>query len=296
MTEIQDIINKYKNEVDHFDLELLIANSLGKPREFVLSYPENPLTSKQEVAINKNVKRRINGEPIAYILGHKEFYGLDFKVNKYTLIPRPETEFLVETALNLLKARKASVVQKATVVDVGTGSGNIIVSIAKTAEKSELRISNAEFFGIDISKEALKVAKSNAAVHHLDQKVNFINGSLLAPLLKNKELEASDLIIIANLPYLSKEIYQSAPIDVKKFEPKTALYSPEQGLQHYRKLLEQLKDLPSTNHQLKFSLLLEISPEQKQLLPEVVKPIFPKAKISFQKDLAAKWRVCKIII
>jgi release factor glutamine methyltransferase len=156
------------------------------------------------------------------------------------------------------------------------------------------------FFGIDISSEALKVAKQNAKLHNLAKKIKFLQGSLLDPIMKEfqaKKLMPDKLIVTANLPYLSKEIYSSAPIDVKKFEPKSALYSPEEGLQHYRKLLEQVSE-----HFIvvsgKFSVVcyLEISPEQKIPLQKLVTNIFPSAKTEFTKDLAGKWRICKIDI
>ena len=98
---ITDIINKYKNKISRLDLELLIAHSLGKTREFVLTYPEKTISKKQEVIIKKSIARRVKSEPIAYITGHKEFYGLDFTVNNKTLVPRPETELLVEEILKL---------------------------------------------------------------------------------------------------------------------------------------------------------------------------------------------------
>lgn len=298
MKTISDIQKAYFGKIDLTDIEILIVDSIGKSREFILAHPEYEIPSLKIEKLKLKISRRLKGEPIAYILGHKEFYGLDFMVNKHTLIPRPETELLVEIALDQLKVHKVSKVHKVIIVDIGTGSGNIIVSITKAIEKSKIQNATAEFVGIDISKDALKIAKKNAAIHNLDKKIAFLNGSLLTPIIENCKLkiENSKMIILANLPYLSKEIYQSAPIDVKKFEPKTALYSPEQGLQHYRRLLEQLKDLLAANRQLQISLLLEISPEQKTLLPAVIKPIFPKAKVSFQKDLAGKWRVCKIII
>jgi len=104
------------------------------------------------------------------------------------------------------------------------------------------------------------------------------------------------LIILANLPYLSKEIYSSVPADVKKYEPKSALYSPEAGLSHYHKLLKQI-DIISKNYELKHIIcIFEISPEQKQPIAKLIKIIFPYAKITFAKDLARKWRVCKIKI
>ncbi|HBI34426.1 MAG TPA: peptide chain release factor N(5)-glutamine methyltransferase [Candidatus Moranbacteria bacterium] len=293
---ISEIIQKYTNKLDYLDLEILIANSLGKTREFVLTYPEYKLTKFQISNFKFQINRRLKGEPIAYILGHKEFYGLDFIVNKHTLVPRPETELLVELVLNEISNFQFPI-SNLGIVDIGTGSGNIIISIANL--DSRLRGNDkVEYFGIDISKEALTIAKKNAAANGVDKKIKFLHGSLLEPFIGNWKLEIgnSTIVIVANLPYLSKEIYSSAPIDVKKFEPKSALYSPEAGLQHYRKLLEQLQDFLANCQLSHVTCFLEISPEQKQPLAKLIKSIFPKTKPEFKKDLAGKWRVCKIEI
>lgn len=290
MKTISNITKEYSSKLDYLDLELLIAHTLGKPREFVLTHPQQTLTKRQETIIEKNLKRRMRGEPVAYIVGHKEFYSLDFAVNNHTLVPRPETELLVDLAISELKIES-----QITFIDIGTGSGNIIVSLAHELEKTKsCQPSATSYCAIDISKEALKIAKKNARTHNVDKKIKFLNGDLLQPILKAKKLKTEKLIVLANLPYLSKEIYQSTPRDVKNFEPKSALYSPRAGLAHYKKLLKQVCEI-SKSYELKtVSCILEISPEQKQPLTEMVKKIFPKAKTTFYKDLAGKWRVCKI--
>jgi release factor glutamine methyltransferase len=292
---IAEITNKYKGKLDYLDREILIAHSLGKTREFVLTYPNHEISKSQISNLKLLLKRRVQKESIAHILGHKEFYGLDFIVNKDTLIPRPETEMMVEEVVILLRNMLRS---KITILDVGTGSGCIIVSIANL--NSRLRGNDkVKYFASDISKEALKIAKKNSKQHNLTEKITFLQGDLFLPFLKNKkltDLKVDQLIITANLPYLSKEIYQSAPLDVKKYEPKSALYSPELGLQHYRKLLEQLKLIPEDQQPKNINCLLEISPEQKKPLTKLIKDIFPAAEIEFKKDLANKWRICKINI
>ncbi len=296
---IKDLLKKYQGEIDRLDLEVLLAHSLGKTREFVLIYPEKELTSYQSSVISKLLKRRISGEPIAHLTKHKEFYGLDFIVNKHTLVPRPETEMLVENVLSHVISHQS--LKKVSIIDIGTGSGCIITSIANTLENNKKQSTldaKCIYCAIDISKEALKIAKKNATIHKVDKKIKFLPGNLLTPLIENYKLENKDskIIIIANLPYLSKEIYESAPIDVKKYEPKSALYSPEQGLQHYRKLLLQIRENLASHSTLHISCFLEISPEQKQQITKVITTIFPLAQIEFKKDLAGKWRVCRIEI
>ena len=286
MMTIFEIISKYKGKLDYLDIEIIIANSLAKTREFVLTYPEFKISKTKLERIEINIKRRLKGEPIAYIIGRKEFYGLNFIVNKSTLIPRPETEMIVELVKNEINKTESA----ADIIDIGTGSGCIIISVASTTNSK----SKLSFYGSDISKEALLVAKKNAKANGANKKIKFLHGNLLQPFLNNKKLISKKIIITANLPYLSRNIYQSAPIDVKKFEPKSALYSSENGLQHYRKLLQQTISLKNKENEI--IILLEISPEQKTLLTKIIKSITPLAEIEFKKDLAKKWRLCKIEI
>lgn len=281
--------------IDIHELQILMADILNKPKEFILAHPEFELTKTQEIKIKKAIARRITGEPIAYIRGNKDFYNINFVVNKHTLIPRPETELMVDLALNNLQ-KITDDKQQNTIIDIGTGSGNIIISLAKTIECSKSCVDSYKFFGIDISKDALRIARKNAKIHDVNKKIKFLHRDLLSNFDDVTMQKCANLVILANLPYLSAEIYRSAPKDVKKFEPKSALYSPEKGLLHYKKLLNQLKNNFKI-HQIKTAnCFLEISPEQKPLLSFLVKKIFPKAKTEFHKDLAGKWRMCEIQI
>ncbi|HBI17414.1 MAG TPA: peptide chain release factor N(5)-glutamine methyltransferase [Candidatus Moranbacteria bacterium] len=326
---IENIKKKYFKKLDSMDLDLLIAHVIKKEREFILAHPEYILNKNQELRIKNYVQRRLKNEPVAYILGEKEFYGLNFKVNRHTLIPRPETELMVELAMQKVISHQSSVIN---VVDIGTGSGNIVVSLAHSMEQEKFPISNLQspnksqkqnlkqknkenellsvncgletvnYFAIDISKEALKIAKQNAKLNKVSKNIKFLRGNLLDPFLNNLQatsykLQTTSLLILANLPYLSKEIYNACALNVKKYEPKTALYSANQGLSHYEKLFSQIKNIPkATNYKLQATVLIEISPEQKKLILPVIKKYFPKAKIEFKKDLAQKWRVCKVNI
>ncbi len=292
MITIQTILNKYRKKIDSLDLELLVAHELKKSREFVLAHPESTVTSKQESAISKLLRKRLRNEPLAYILGQKEFYGLDFKVTRDTLIPRPETELLVEQALQQISVIRNNPL---SIIDVGTGSGNIIISIAKNSGQLSMNNKNARYFAIDISEKALKVAKYNAKKHALT-KIKFLRGNLLDPLIRNLKLEIrnSKILILANLPYLSREIYSAATPTVKNFEPKSALYSPKAGLAHYEKLLKQIKKFTDHCSLITVHCFLEISPEQKKDLTLLIENILPSAEIQFEKDLAGKWRICVI--
>lgn len=290
MATIRDIIAQSCPKIDIFEIELIIAHILKKPREFVLAYPEYTLRKQQTENIRKNILRRTNHEPIAYILGHKQFYGLDFKTDKNVLIPRPETEMLVDTTIEEIRRKN----KKASIIDVGTGSGNIIISIADSIKKFKLPIADYRLLAIDISKKALHVAKHNAKKNKVDKKIKFIKSNLLSCLLKNNLMMKyfNNLIIVANLPYLSKKIYNATMPDVKNYEPKSALHSGKEGLDYYEKLFKQIKNILSKNYKLKIIIILEISPEQKNKITSLIKKYFSRSKITFKKDLVDRWRVC----
>ncbi len=292
MTNIEHFIRKYYLKIDSLDLELIIAAVLKKPREFVLSHPEYKIPKFKIKNLKLKISRRGRGEPLAYILGHKEFYGLDFKVDKNVLIPRPETELLVDLALKEALNTKYRILNT-SIIDMGTGSGNVIISV--TCNIKHVACDKMKFYGIDISKKALKIARKNAKLHKVNKKIKILQGNILEPILKNKKylIQNTRYIILANLPYVSKKIYAKSP--TIKHEPKLSLLSSEEGLHHYKKFLKQIKKLIVTCYMLYVTCLFEISPEQKPKLSKLIKYYFPKAGINFHKDLAGKWRVCEII-
>ncbi len=298
MATISDIQKKYRGKIDYLDLELIIAHAIGKSRESVLSHPEYELAKSPKLKVESYLSRRIKCEPLAYILGEKEFYGLKFKVNKNTLVPRPETEMMIDLVLHGIENETQNKKNKIIIADIGTGSGNIIISIASQLKNFEFRISDFDFFGIDISKKALDIAKQNAKSHRLNKKINFLHGNLLKPLGKKCSMfhAPCSMIIVANLPYLSPKIYASCSKDIKKYEPKSALISQKEGLAHYNKLLEQILALKQNCSMLHVSCFMEISPEQKNKISKLIKKHFPKVKIIFHKDLAGRWRVCQLKI
>jgi release factor glutamine methyltransferase len=308
---IQELLQKSSDKLKkisptgQLDAEILLAFVLKKSREFILTYPEKKITAHQLTNFNDAINRRFKNEPIAYILGQKEFYGLPFKVTKDTLIPRPETEFLVETAIKKISTIKQS--NHLTILDIGTGSGNIIISVVKNIEKQLINSNKIDYFGIDTSQKALAIAKYNAKKNKITNKIKFIQSDLLNYFVKNNLAikQFNNLIIIANLPYLSKKIYSSCATNVKKFEPRSALLSGTDGLDHYKELFRQIVflkkdyfmfhpprvDERSPRVEAGVSCFVEISPEQKKPIEKLIKKYFPLAKIVFQKDLAKKWRV-----
>lgn len=269
---VKQVLSKY-NKVE---IELLLAHVLKKPKEFLYLAPERKLSSYQVKSLSSMVKRRLNGEPVAYILGYKDFMGLRFKVNKNVLIPRPETEEMVERIMNHeLRIMNHG---KLKILDVGTGSGCIAVSLAK-----QLQISNIKYqiTGSDISKAALKVAKQNAKAHKV--KVRFV----LSDLLNN--VKGKFDILIANLPYVPATDYAKLKSGLK-YEPKNAIFVKEQGLYQIRRLLQQIASLkyrPSLAY-------LEFDPRQKNILTSLIKKFLTKGQANFYKDYAGHWRFVEI--
>ena len=268
------------NDTPLLDAKILLSFVTKKPKEFLYAHSEKKITAAQFLKFKKLITRRARHEPVAYITGHKFFYGLDFFVDKNVLIPRPETETLVEAAINE---------NLTTIVDVGTGSGAIAVSLAKN-------LPNAKIFATEISSGAINVAQKN--IKHHKVAVELLRGDLLTPTIKkleNCKLKIENLLITANLPYLTTRQWQKTQPEIKKYEPRLALDGGANGLKYYRQLLEQIK-LLITNYQLPITSIFEIDPSQKKSVTKSIKRAFPAAKIEIKKDLAMRDRVVIIKI
>lgn len=205
------------------DAHVLLATVLGVERAHLLGHPEQPLTETQAERYEAWVARHESGEPLAYILGRRGFYDLDLMVTPDVLIPRPETELLLERALAFAKDR-----QHLTVVDVGTGSGALAVTFA-------VHVPDANVYAIDVSEAALSVARENARAHGMGSNIVFANGNLLAPLV---EIGVTVDIIMANLPYIASD--EVPRLDVSRYEPTLALDGGPDGLDLVRQLLAQV--------------------------------------------------------
>lgn len=269
--------------IDPLDAELLLAHILGKTRESILAHPEQTLSWVESWRFGRLMKKRKHYIPLAYLTGHQEFYGLDFLVNKHTLVPRPDTEVLVERAIELLDNNKDAVI-----VDVGTGSGAIPIAVQKTMKQRSNKTIGV--FATDISKPALQVAKKNAKQYNAH--ITFLHGNLFEPfrLLSPFPISHSRLIITANLPYLTEEQF-AKEYSIQR-EPKSALVAKENGLALIRELLEQIQCADITNA----TILLEYDPSQTDALKKLVKKIFPNASVHIHKDLAGRDRVCEIVL
>lgn len=250
------------------EAELLLAHVLVRDRVYLYTHYDIPLNKNERDKYKQLILRRAKKEPLAYIIGYKEFMSLKYMVNPDVLIPRPETELLVETALELA-ARSGM----RRVCDVGTGSGAIAISLA-------YNLPAVDVYATDISEAALAVARENADRQGVE--VTFIQGDLLTPLA---EAEKFDLIT-ANLPYIPREEFVGLEVGVRGYEPALALLAPGDGLDLYRRLLPAcLKLLVDGGY-----VLLEISPHQADKARAMM-PGFMEVEIL--KDLAGRNRLVK---
>ena len=253
------------------DAQVLLAHILKATRVNALAYPERALTPKQASAYARLIERRAAHEPVAYLVGHREFMGLDFLTDARALIPRPETELLVEAALTELRARLAAAPSTPPVVaDIGTGSGAIALALAAL----EPRLPTV--YATDISADALTLAAENAARLGLTYRVTLLQGDLLAPLPEPVDA------LLANLPYVAPHDETTLPPDVRRFEPSLALYGDDDGLGHFRRLFAQTPGRLS----LGASLFLEFGYDQRAALDALIHATFPDADVRFAADYA----------
>jgi release factor glutamine methyltransferase len=206
------------------DAEVLLSHVTGLGRAALYIEWDRLLRNEEAAQYNDLINRRLSGEPVAYITGHKEFMGLDFFVSRSVLIPRPETELLVENALKIMPSSPV-------VIDVGTGSGAIAVSLAFYNRE-------ALVYAADRSAEALEVARRNAITHCVSDRVFLYHGDLLQPLKTYPAAGRVDLIA-ANLPYIAECDLPGLPGEVRIFEPRLALNGGVDGLEHYRRLIPE---------------------------------------------------------
>lgn len=291
MTTLHDFQKKYLPGIAPEDFFVLLAHATGKERVFLLAHPEHELSEEIEKKAGEYLKRRLKHEPVAYITGHKEFYGRDFRVTQDTLIPRPETELLVEATLHKIKSNELGILneeERIDIVDIGTGSGNIIITLAKEFSLLIHHVSYINFYGLDTSPQALVIAKENAKRHSVEDNVVFMQSDLLQNFLLPQE-KNRHVVITANLPYLSSEIYQASSRDVRDYEPQSALESGADGLDHYRALFRSLP--PFSKRYLSTTFFLEMSPEQSSSLLALISQAFPEATVRLFRDLAGKDRL-----
>lgn len=254
------------------EAQLLLAEVLGVERAYLLAHPEQHLSAEQVSAFAQLSQRRALGEPIAYILGRQAFYDGELQVSSAVLIPRPETEQLVERALSLARAYPAPLI-----ADIGTGSGAIAVTLAR-------HLPHAQVYACDISPQALSLARANAQAQAAS--LSFFEGDLATPLIQAK---VRVNLLCANLPYLTTEEWQSA--EVSRHEPRLALESGADGLDAIRALLAQAPQVcaPSAH------ILLEIGAGQATAVTALAQALHPHST-QVHRDYAGHDRIVEIAL
>jgi release factor glutamine methyltransferase len=255
---------KSTSSTPDLDADLILEYVLGISKLDMLLQDEYILSESEMLAVNKCVQDRLEHTPIAYIVGYKEFYGRKFIVNKDVLIPRPETEAIIDITKNIFAHIPTPIIW-----EIGTGSGCIAITLA-------LEIPKAQILASDISPHALQIAKNNDIILTGKQdNITWLEGDLLNT-FSTQNIKPD--IIIANLPYLNQNQYQDDSILA---EPDIALYSPNDGLEHYIRLLQEIK----SRFILYPDIILEINPEQASPLENYIKSLIPKSKITIYQDL-----------
>lgn len=258
----------------HEEAELLLASILRLPREYILSHPEHQVSKTAEKQFQRLAEERAAGKPLAYLTGQKEFYKLLFHVTPDVMIPRPETELLVDEVIRDYQGVDRE--RNLFIADVGTGSGCIAVTLAQN-------LLRARISAVDISEPATKVAFRNFITHGTEFRIELLNGNLLEPIPNLLD------IVVANLPYLPEGTDISPEV---QFEPKIALYSGEDGLHHIRELLHQIPEYLRAGGR----AYLEIHPPQVEALRTIVADTLPNAQLEIKKDLSGKDRLAKITV
>ncbi len=260
------------SEEASLEAELLLAHVLTTDRTHLFQRLRDQLAPDAQSAFDALLQRRLDHEPTPYILGRKEFYGLEFEVTPAAIIPRSETETLVELVIGFVRTRAAG--RKTRVADVGVGCGAIAVTLA--AELPE-----AQVIATDVSPDALALARRNAERHGVAQRIRFLQGDLMEP------LEAPVDIIAANLPYVRSGDFEAAPPEIREHEPRLGLDGGPNGLRLIERLL---RDAPPCLKR-GGALFAEIGEAQGEAACKLAQQSFPQARIEVKRDLSGLDRV-----
>ncbi len=272
LSQARRLLSANNIEYASLESELLLRHTLKLDRFQLYLDLNRELNREQEEAFWHFTRRRLGGEPTAYITGHREFYGLDFYVDPSVLIPRPESELLVEKALWLAQSHDI-----ATIADIGTGCGAIAVSLA-------LNLPQTKIYATDVSASALEVARVNSRQYGVAERICFLTGDMLRPLPESVDL------MIANLPYVKdSELPRRGSIS---FEPKVALSGGPSGLDKIRRLCRQAGGKLNPQG----CLLLEIGQGQEKTVTTLLQSLFPSSLIEVTQDLGGIERVVSLCL
>lgn len=258
------------------EAELALIHALGVDKVFLVVNKDLPVDENEASVFRSYVKRLSEGEPISYITNQREFYGLDFFVDKRVLVPRQETEEIVDRAVAFFRSNTRGK-KEYKVLDIGTGSGNIAISVAKTLDDMPVFVS-----GVDISDDAVEVARLNTAQHNMEDKVDIFESNLLSNVKGDTHFD----VILANLPYIGTKENNFVEANVLKFEPGVALFGGDTGIELYEELFLALFEKNIT-----FELLIgEFGFSQADIVRELLNKYFEK-QYKIVKDLAGIERI-----
>ena len=276
LSEITDRLRSL-SDTPALDASVLLAHIIDRPRTWVMAHPEAELTSEQQNHLNDSLKRLERGESFPYVLGHWEFFGMELDITPDVLIPRPETEMLVERAIAWLQESPV----RRTLADVGTGSGAIAIAIA-------VNVPDAVILATDLSDQVLKIAKKNAQKLGVDQRIEFVQCDLLPPRPDLFTTEQHLDLICANLPYIPTDTLHALPIYGR--EPTLALDGGDDGLKLIRRLLTVGPEWLAPNGM----MLLEIESTRGVQALNLACDLFSEATIHLHQDLAGQDRLLEI--
>jgi release factor glutamine methyltransferase len=271
------------SDTPQLDAQVLLAHIFQKPRTWLLAHTSTAPDTKHAAKLEKMVRRLERGEPLPYVLGHWEFYGLDFEITPEVLIPRPETELLVERAISWLQSSRSvsSTPQDLSVADIGTGSGCIAVSLAKN-------LPDIHVLATDISPAALKVARRNAQKFQVTQQIDFLTCDILPKHVRTFSGGRHFDLLCANLPYIPTNKLHGLPI--YKREPTLALDGGPDGLEPFRKLFSLLPEWVAPGGH----ILLEIESTRGAAVLSLAYDAFTSASMHLHRDLAGSDRLLEI--
>jgi len=258
-------------------------------RSWLYAHDDYELTNKESSLFNNYINRRIKFEPVAYIINKKEFFDYDFFVNKNVLIPRPETELIVEEVLKIIN-NKNYLKNKFNLIDIGTGSGCILISILNELKKNNNLKFVKQSFAIDISNKAIEIAVINAKKYTFDKNIKFINNDFKKIINQKLFSDSNNFIVTANLPYISNDAYKKLEKNVKDFEPKLALTSGIDGLNDIKDLISSLSMIKLKINQ-KIYFFIEADPHQITNIIQETKKYFKDIKVKTINDLSEKERI-----
>ena len=267
---VRQSISELRAVTDHprLEAELLLTYVLGIPRAMLLAHPEQPMSAQQLRHYSECIHQRVSDHPLPYIIGSTEFYGLTFGVTPEVLIPRPDTEILVDLAIERAPS---------TIIDVGTGAGCIAVALA-------IHLPDAQITAIEISPAALAIAHDNTQRHGVADRVQLIVGDVLSPRPGLVDM------IVSNPPYVLSSEMPDLPVSVRDHEPQIALDGGMDGLTVIRRLMNQAPAVLQPGG----SLLIEIGANQGDVARSLARTVFPAARVQVHPDLAGRDRVLEV--